>query len=100
GPPADIAAGVPIYVGASFADYLLGTAQTYNEDAIHDSGHWNNVSWAAYVQDNWRATRRLTLNLGLRWDGVPHTYEANHRTSNFYPGLYDPAKTAPFNSSG
>src|SRR2546429_5895600 len=40
---------------------------------------WNNVSWAAYVQDNWRATHRLTLNLGLRWDGAPHTYEANNR---------------------
>ena len=32
----------------------------------------------------------VTLNLGLRWDGVPHTYEANHRTSNFYPNLYQP----------
>ncbi|MBZ5652928.1 MAG: TonB-dependent receptor [Acidobacteriia bacterium] len=78
------------FSGDSFADYLLGYSQTYNEDAIHDNGHWNNVSWAAYIQDNWRATRRLTLNLGLRWDGVPHTYEANHRTSNFYPNLYQP----------
>jgi hypothetical protein len=76
------------FTGNSFADYLLGYAQTYNEDAVHDSGHWNNVSWAAYFQDNWRATRKLTLNLGLRWDGAPHTYEANHRTSNFYPSLY------------
>lgn len=85
-----IASDDPIYVGASFADYLLGYAQQYNEDAVHDSGHWNNVSWAAYFQDNWRVTRRLTLNLGLRWDGAPHTYEANHRTSNFYSNLYQP----------
>ena len=61
---------------------------------VQDNGHWNNVSWAAYIQDNWRSTRRLTLNLGLRWDGVPHTYEANNRMGNFYPDLYDPAKAA------
>jgi hypothetical protein len=76
------------FSGDSYANFLLGLAQQYNEDAIHDNGNWNNVSWAAYFQDNWRATKRLTLNLGLRWDGVPHTYEAKHRTSNFYPSLY------------
>ncbi len=52
---------------------------------MQDSGQWNNVSWAAYAQDNWRVNRKLTLNLGLRWDGIPHTYEANDRMGNFYP---------------
>jgi len=33
----------------------------------------------------------LTLNLGLRWDGVPAHYEANNRMGNFYPSLYDSA---------
>jgi len=88
------------YTGNDFADFLLGYANSYDEDAVHDNGHWNNVSWAAYIQDNWRVNNRLTLNLGLRWDGVPHTYEANHRTSNFYPDLYDPAATPIFNADG
>jgi hypothetical protein len=82
------------YTGVDFADFLLGYAQQYNELAVQDSGKWNNVSWAAYFQDNWRATKRLTLNLGLRWDGVPHTYEANNRMGNFYPNLYNPAAAA------
>ena len=82
------------YTGVDFGDYLLGYAQQYNELAVQDNGYWNNVSWAAYIQDNWRATKRLTLNLGLRWDGVPHTYEANNRMGNFYPGLYNPADAA------
>jgi hypothetical protein len=86
------------FTGNDFADYLLGYAQGYSEDAIKDNGHWNNVSWAAYVQDNWRVNNRLTLNLGLRWDGVPHTYEANHRMSNFYPNLYNPANAAVLNA--
>jgi hypothetical protein len=88
------------YTGNSFSDFLLGLPQSYTELAVQDHGFWNNVSWAFYVQDNWRATRRLTLNLGLRWDGVPHTYEANNRMGNFYPELYNPANAATFNSKG
>jgi Carboxypeptidase regulatory-like domain len=88
------------YTGNSFGDFLLGLPQNYNELAVQDHGFWNNVSWAAYVQDNWRATRRLTLNLGLRWDGIPHTYEANNRMGNFYPSLYNAANAATFYTSG
>ena len=87
-------AGLKSKPGNDLADFLLGTSKSYSELAVQDSGKWNNVSWAAYVQDNWRVNRRLTLNLGLRWDGVPHTYEASNRMGNFYPSLYDPAKTA------
>jgi hypothetical protein len=88
------------FTGNDFADYLLGNAKQYQELAVQDNGLWNNVSWAAYIQDNWRVNRRLTLNLGLRWDGVPHTYEANNRMGNFYPELYDPAKAALLNPDG
>jgi hypothetical protein len=80
--------------GNSFADMLLGLPSSYQELAVQDSGQWNNVSWAFYGQDNWRVNRRLTLNLGLRWDGIPHTYEANDRMGNFYPQLYNPANAA------
>jgi hypothetical protein len=88
------------FTGNDFADFLLGYGQTYEEDAVKSSGHWNNVSWAAYVQDNWRATHRLTLNLGVRWDIAPHTYEANHQSANFYPNLYNPANAATFDTAG
>lgn len=88
------------YTGSDFADFLLGYSNSYSENGVHDTGHWNNISPAAYAQDNWRATRRLTLNLGLRWDGIPHTYEANNRYSNFYPNLWNPAEAATFLSNG
>jgi hypothetical protein len=89
-----------LFTGNDFADYLLGYAQGYSEDAVKITGQWNNVSYAAYLQDNWRVNHRLTLNLGLRWDGVPHTYEANEQSSNFYPNLYNPANAATFDSNG
>jgi len=88
------------FTGNDFADYLLGLGQDYTEDAIKSSGHWNNVSWALYFQDNYRVNNRLTLNLGLRWDGIPHTYEANQQMANFYPNFYNPANAAVLSANG
>jgi Carboxypeptidase regulatory-like domain len=88
------------FTGNSFADFLLGAAASYNELGVQDHGTWPNHSWAAYFQDDWRVNHRLTLNLGLRWDGTPHTYESNNRMGNFYPSLYDPAQAATFDSNG
>ena len=87
------------YSGNSFADLLLGLPNSYQELAVQDHGYWNNVSTALWFQDNWRLNRKLTLNLGLRWDGVPHTYEANNRMGNFYPSLYNAANAAKFDSA-
>ena len=88
------------FTGNDFADYLLGYAQQYTENAIQSQGQWNNVNYAVYAQDTWRATNRLTLNYGLRWDGMPHTYEANHQSANFYPNLYNLALAPTWNSAG
>jgi hypothetical protein len=88
------------YTGNDFADYLLGYAQNYQQDALKAAGHWDNTSWALYLQDNFRVNNRLTLNLGLRWDGIPHTYEESNNMANFYPNLYDPAKAAQLSPDG
>ncbi len=82
------------YTGSDIADFLLGYASSYTELGVQDAGRWDNKSYAAYAQDNWRVNSKLTLNLGLRWDGIPHTYEENDRGSNFYPNLYNPANAA------
>ncbi len=82
--------------GFDYADFILGAAQGYNENAFKGTGHWNAINPSGYIQDNWRVNNRLTLNLGLRWDGMPHTYEANNAMGNFYPNLYDPAQAAVF----
>jgi hypothetical protein len=88
------------FTGYDFADFLLGLTQQYSEAAIKDTRQWNSVSWAAYFQDDWRATRRLTLNLGLRWDGIPHTAEIYGRMANWYPNLWNASGAAAAFASG
>jgi len=88
------------YTGNDFADFLLGLAQNYTQDALKVAGHWDNDSYAAYFQDNWRVNNRLTLNLGLRWDGIPHTFEESNNMANFYPNLYNSADAAILAADG
>ncbi|HEX3878864.1 MAG TPA: TonB-dependent receptor [Bryobacteraceae bacterium] len=50
---------------------------------------------ALYSQNDWRATSRLTVNLGLRWDLQPGTTERYNRIA-----AYDFTQTNPFGAKG
>lgn len=75
--------------GNSIASLLLGTGSGNLLQA------WKNVAaqsfyWAGYLQDDWRASQRLTLNLGLRYDvEIPRT-ERFDRMNYFDPTAPSP----------
>jgi hypothetical protein len=52
--------------------------------------------FGAYVQDNWRALQKLTINLGLRWDFIGAPEEANSHFANVVPAQ---TGTTPDNTS-
>jgi hypothetical protein len=57
------------YTGNGFADYLLGYTDSSSRDyPIHTFGMKSNPYGALFVDDNWKVTPHLTLELGLRWD--------------------------------
>ena len=47
-----------------------------------------NQTPSAYAMDNWHVTPRLSLQLGLRYDALPHAWERGNEVSNFNPSLY------------
>ncbi|HEX7961782.1 MAG TPA: TonB-dependent receptor [Terriglobales bacterium] len=42
--------------------------------------------YGAYINDDWKLTQKLTVNLGLRWDLFGLVFEHHHNQANFVPG--------------
>jgi hypothetical protein len=64
--------------GSIFADLLLGypsSGSIQYESAPYESYNY----YAAYIQDDWRAQKNLTFNLGLRWDTETSPHERHDR---------------------
>lgn len=69
--------------GSGLADFLLGLPASAgrNYPRLRQVVHWKNLS--SFVQDDWKATRRLTLNIGLRHDFSGQPYEERNRIGSF-----------------
>jgi Carboxypeptidase regulatory-like domain/TonB-dependent Receptor Plug Domain len=76
----------------TWQDFLLGNASTYTQPSrdIYPDLHYYNAE--AYVQDDWRLSKRLTLNLGLRYSYFPSPTDVSNTLNNFDPSLYNPTK--------
>ncbi|HEX5082258.1 MAG TPA: carboxypeptidase regulatory-like domain-containing protein [Blastocatellia bacterium] len=86
--------------GNAFADALLGNFRTYSEAAVDQIGFFRFSQTDAYVNDSWRFSRSLSLELGLRYAHVSPTYTQANNIVNFDPALYDPAQAVTLNSNG
>jgi hypothetical protein len=83
----------------NFQDFLLGDSYQYTQaskDSIPDL-HYTNFE--AFVQDDWRVTPQLTLNLGLRYSYFPSPADANDILANFDPLVFNPANAPIIDSS-
>ncbi|MFZ0302829.1 MAG: TonB-dependent receptor [Terracidiphilus sp.] len=71
--------------GNNLSDFLLGDASGF----VQAGGLYLDFSgndWSAFIQDNWHATKRLTVSAGVRWDPfIPYT-DSEGRVACFVPG--------------
>ena len=84
--------GNNLSTGNSLADALLGNFRTYREASADPIGFFRFSSWEGFVTDSWKITRKLSLELGLRWQHNLPTYTQANNITNFVPALFDPAK--------
>ena len=75
--------------GYGFASFLLGAASSGNVNQVNPISTQGRY-YALYVQDDWKATSKLTLNLGLRWDVGIGNNEKYNRLAYFDPNAANP----------
>lgn len=84
----------------SFADALLGNFRTYSEADVDPVGLFRFSQYEAYASDNWKLHRKLSIEIGLRYQyGIP-TYAQGNNLANFDLALYDPAKAVTVLANG
>ena len=84
----------------SFADALLGNFRTYSEQALDPLGFFRFTQTEAFVADSWKVNRKLSLELGMRYQFGQPIYTQANNLANFDPSLYDPAKAVTILANG
>jgi hypothetical protein len=76
--------------GFSYASFLLGLESSLTVSPLA-AARLGNHSFGAFAQDNWKVNRKLTLDLGLRWDYATLLSEQYGRMQNAAFNLPNPA---------
>jgi len=84
----------------SYINFLLGDASNFNQLQFLYGKHWVNNNYGFYGNDNWHITPQLTLNLGLRFDGLPHAFERYNKFANFVAADYNTSLGSPVTAAG
>ena len=90
----------PIDTGFGYANAAMGVFSQYlqAERLIEGSMIYNNTEF--YVQDNWKATNRLTVDYGIRFTRQQPQYDQFRQMSNFFPEQWSSAAAPTLYTAG
>ena len=81
------------FTGQAFADFLLG--EPFTASRVVGKGVETGRSWwhGYYFQDDWKVTRNLTFNIGMRYEYISPLVDVLNRRSTFWPLSNDYGRT-------
>jgi len=83
-----------VHTNDPMADYLLGLDASFYQASAQREGYYHYRQLEAYIQDDWKVSKRLTLNLGLREVWYSPDTISNVGWTDFNPNAFD-ATMAP-----
>jgi hypothetical protein len=81
--------------GFAYANAILGNFNSYSEQLARPFTNEELKLFQWYVQDQWKVNRKLTLNLGMRFEAHSGQFQLDSQGSNFDPARFNSA-SAPF----
>jgi hypothetical protein len=84
----------PFDTGYGYANAATGVFNTYTQANKYAVPQWNYKNFEWYLQDNWKADKRLTLDYGVRFYYLTPQWDTTLQASNFLPDKFDPAQAA------
>jgi hypothetical protein len=90
---------------SAFANFLIGNAsggtnQGFQQGSVAANANINENLIELYAQDNWRVTRRLMVNLGVRYSYFGQPYDNNNQLTNFDPAVFSTPNVQTIDSNG
>ena len=92
--------GNPNTTGYALADALLGNYATYSEAAYDPMGKYRYTEPSVFIDDAWKVSRKLSIDLGLRYEYMMAMYSTADNLSEFVPSLYNPANAVKLDAKG
>ncbi len=80
--------------GSPYADFLLGYVNNWSA-SVSPTYYGRLKNPAVFVQDDWKFSPKLTLNLGLRWEGRTGWTEPSKNERSFDSTITNPATNTP-----
>ena len=80
--------------GYGYANAATGVFNNYTQASKYALPEWRYKNFEWYLQDNWKAGNRLTLDYGLRFYYLTPQWDTTLQASNFLPDRFDPSAAA------
>jgi len=82
----------PFDTNFGYANAATGVFNTYRQASKYALPEWVYDNVEFFVQDNWRVSRKLTLDYGVRFYYMTPQWDQTLEASTFIPGEFDPSR--------